>query len=218
MALALAQQIGGEVHHIPSRQCDLETVERITASCHYAPMFGQSPWHVILCDEADQMSRPAELAFLSKLDTTAAPLNTIFLFTANATNLLEDRFLSRCRVVKFSHEGLLGPACALLATIWQTEAPDVRAPDFAGIVKAAEYNIRQAIMNLELELIAPTRATVTPVASERVKRCEPIDIDTRTRAIALRRQHVPLAAIARQLNAPQSSVWRWTREASRVAV
>lgn len=154
MALALAQQIGGEVHHIPSRQCDLETVERVTMGCHYAPMFGEK-WHVILVDEADQMTRAAQLAFLSKLDTTAAPPNTIFLFTANATNLLEDRFLSRCRVVKFTHDGLLDPVCKLLAKIWtaETTAP---APDFAAIVTAADFNVRQAIMNLELEMIAPS--------------------------------------------------------------
>lgn len=157
MALAIARQIGGEVHHIPSRQCDLETVARVTAGCHYAPMFGEK-WHVILVDEADQMTRPAQLAFLSKLDTTAAPPNTIFLFTANSTKLLEDRFVSRCRAVKFSHDGLLEPVCKLLAKIWKAETA-ARAPDFAAIVRAAGFNVRQAIMNLELEMIAPGSST-----------------------------------------------------------
>lgn len=152
MALALAKQIGGEVHHIPSRSCDLATVEEVAARCHYFPWSGK--WHFVLVDEADQMSRPAQHAFLSKLDTTAAPENTIFLFTANATGSLEDRFISRCRVLNFSHDGLLGPACDLLAEIWRKEAPPFPAPNFEAMLRAANFNIRQAIMDLELATIA----------------------------------------------------------------
>src|ERR1035438_2925473 len=63
MALACAAQLGAEVQHIPSRQCDFETVKAIRQRCWYAPMFGE--WHLILVDEADQMSKPAQLAFLS---------------------------------------------------------------------------------------------------------------------------------------------------------
>jgi len=42
-------------------------------------------------DEADRMSKAAQLHLLSKLDATAFPPNTIFIFTANATDGLEDR-------------------------------------------------------------------------------------------------------------------------------
>jgi replication-associated recombination protein RarA len=154
MALALAKSIGGEVHHIPSRNCDLDTVERVCAGCHYAPMFGET-WHIVLVDEADQMSKPAQLAFLSKLDTTAAPPNTIFIFTANSTAALADRFLSRVRTVRFTTDGLADPAAGLLAGIWRNEAPaGAAAPDFAQLVADAGNNIRQAIMDLEMELIA----------------------------------------------------------------
>ncbi len=155
MALAFVEQIAGELHHIPSRNCTLETVEETCQRCHYVPFGGG--WHVLIIDEADQMTRPAQLAFLSKLDTTAAPPNTIFIFTANATNLLEDRFLSRVRTVKFSTEGILEPAAALLATIWRAESPPGRiAPDFRAIVREAKFNVRQAIMDLEMELLAPS--------------------------------------------------------------
>ena len=71
MAFALAEEIGAEVHHIPSRNCDLETVEKVCASCFYHPWAGD--WHAVIVDEADQMSRAAQLAFLSKLDSTAPP-------------------------------------------------------------------------------------------------------------------------------------------------
>ncbi|MEO8372428.1 MAG: AAA family ATPase [Candidatus Solibacter sp.] len=155
MALAVAELIGGQVHHIPSRNCDLDTVERETRSCHYAPMFGGSQWHVILCDEADQMTQAAQLAFLSKLDTTAKPPNTIFLFTANSTKKLQDRFKSRCRVLEFSHRGLLDALVGLLAKVWTAETAGP-APDFVRIARASKLNIREALMMLELEMIAPS--------------------------------------------------------------
>lgn len=163
MALALAEQIGGDVHHIPSRKCDLAAVDEVCSHCWYMPFVGD--WHVVLVDEADQMSRPAQLAFLSKLDTTAAPPNTIFIFTANASSLLEDRFLSRCRTVKFTTDGILDPAAELLATIWRAEAPAGReTPDFREIVREAGFNVRQAIMDLEMELLVPSPKKIPAVA------------------------------------------------------
>lgn len=73
MTLAFADEVGAELHHIPAKQCDLATVQDVVQACHYVPFFGK--WHLVLVDEADQMTKPAQLAFLSKLDTTAAPLD-----------------------------------------------------------------------------------------------------------------------------------------------
>ncbi len=163
MALALAKQIGGEVHHIPSKSCDLATVEEIIARCHYCPWSGT--FHFVLVDEADQMSRAAQLAFLSKLDTTAAPPNTIFLFTANATNLLEDRFLSRCRTIQFDP-----PTPAeienLLGRIWRAETK-AALPDFSSIVEESKSNIRAALMILETEIIAGPRPPKAPAPAKK---------------------------------------------------
>ena len=64
-------------------------------------------------------------------------------------------------------------------------------------------------MELEMEIIA---GTSTPPLSA-APCVPPIAIDAKSRAIELRRAGVPLSQIAKQLNAPQSSVWRWTRGA-----
>jgi replication factor C small subunit len=158
MALALAEMIGGELHHIPSKTCDLKTVNEIVEKCHYYPWSGK--WHFVLVDEADQMSRAAQLALLSKLDSTAAPPNTIFFFTANETELLEDRFLSRCRTLKFEK-----PDSAaiedFLRGVWETES-DTALPDLAAIRYEAKGNLRSALMLLELELLCPTPAKEQP--------------------------------------------------------
>jgi replication-associated recombination protein RarA len=172
MALAVAEEIGGEVHHIPSRQCDLEAVDKVCGACHYYPWHGD--WHFVLVDEADQMTTAAQLAFLSKLDTTEAPPNTIFLFTANDTAKLAERFLSRVRVVRFETEDLAAPAAKLLADIWSAELPGADVPDLAKLVMAAKSNVRAAIMEMEMEVVL--RRGIAARSVEPVKRAAAVAV------------------------------------------
>lgn len=75
----------------------------------------------MLADEADQMANAAQLALLSKLDSTDPAPNTIWIFTANDTERLERRFLSRCKVLEFSSYGLAGEIAAYLDKVWHAE-------------------------------------------------------------------------------------------------
>lgn len=109
--------------------------------------------HLILVDEADQMTAAAQLFLLSKLDATSFPPNTIFVFTCNSTDGLEKRFLSRCGVVEFSSYGIAKDAAALLELVWQSEAGEAIAPNFVRIVKEANNNVRAALMQLQKELM-----------------------------------------------------------------
>lgn len=151
MALALGEMIPAEVHHIPSQSCDLASLERVCRTCQYVPMMGKR-MHLILVDEADQMTAAAQLFLLSKLDSTSPLPNTIWVFTCNATDRLQDRFLSRVKTVEFSSYGIATDAAALLQKIWDenTAAP---APNFARIVKESNNNVRESLMKLELELM-----------------------------------------------------------------
>ena len=152
MALALAEMLKAEVHHIPSQQCHVANVEEVIRQCWYVPISGG--FHIVLVDEADRMSNAAQLHFLSKLDATAFPPQTIFVFTCNTTDGLEARFLSRTRQIEFSSYGLAAEATRLLESIWQREANGEPAPNFARIVKESSNNIRDALMCLETELLA----------------------------------------------------------------
>jgi replication-associated recombination protein RarA len=114
MALALAETLSAELHHIPSQQCNVSAVEDVIRQCWYVPLCG---FHLVLVDEADRMSNAAQLQFLSKLDATAYPPQTIFVFTCNAIEGLEPRFLSRTRQLEFSSYGLASETIALLQTI-----------------------------------------------------------------------------------------------------
>jgi replication-associated recombination protein RarA len=154
MGLALAQAIPAEVHHIPSQECNVANIERACFTCHYVPMSGYR-MHVVLVDEADKMSGPAQLGLLSKLDGTAFPPATVFVFTCNTTAGLEDRFLSRSKVLEFSTYGMGPQAAELLARVWQTEAPaNALAPNFQRIVKDSANNVRESLQRLETELLA----------------------------------------------------------------
>jgi replication-associated recombination protein RarA len=152
MALALAEMLRAEVRHIPSQQCNVANVEDVIRQCWYVPVSGG--FHLVLVDEADKMSNAAQLHFLSKLDATAFPPQTIFVFTCNATDGLETRFLSRTRQIEFSSYGMSSEATQLLESIWEREAKGASAPNFARIVKESSNNVRDALMTLETELLA----------------------------------------------------------------
>lgn len=153
MAIALASLIPAEVHHIPSQECDLANLERVCRTCNYVPMMGKK-MHLILVDEADQMSPAAQLFLLSKLDSTAQLPNTIWVFTCNSLDRFQDRFLSRVKQVEFSSYGIAADAAAMLQRIWDENVPaTAAAPNFARIVKESNNNVREALMKLETEIM-----------------------------------------------------------------
>ena len=158
-AQAIAAEMPAEFHHIASKECTLESVKEIARICHYAPRMA-TDWkpckmHLILVDEGDQMSYPAQLAFLSLLDSTAPLPNTIIIFTGNDTANLEARFMSRCRVLEFSSYGMSAGLADLLQRIWDSETDNpVERPNFARIVKDNANNARGALMSLETEIMS----------------------------------------------------------------
>ena len=160
MALAVANELPAQLHHVASKDCDLEAVRKIRLACNYVPhdMFNperQCKMHVVLVDEADQMSPAAQLAFLSLLDATGCPPSTVFIFTGNSTAGLEDRFMSRVKTLPFSKEGMSAKIVELLASIWTHEGGTAEnAPNFTRIVKDSCNNVRDAINTLEVELMA----------------------------------------------------------------
>jgi replication-associated recombination protein RarA len=160
MALAFANELPAQLHHVASKDCDLERVRKIRLACTYVPhdMFHperRCKMHVVIIDEADQMSPGAQLAFLSLLDATGFPPATVFIFTGNSTDGLEDRFMSRVKMLPFSKEGMAPKIVELLASIWAQEGGSAEnAPNFTRLVKDAKNNCRDSINTLEVELMA----------------------------------------------------------------
>jgi replication-associated recombination protein RarA len=152
IALALADEMNAELHHIPSSEATLDVIKRTRQTCQYFPQLGKRA-HLVLCDEADQMSPACQNALLSILDATNPAPNTVWIFTANSTDRLEPRFLSRCHVVEFSSYGICQQVADLLSRIWDAEVDDpTTRPNFERIVKNNQNNVRGALMSLETEL------------------------------------------------------------------
>lgn len=159
MALAMAEESGWELHHIPSQKCTVENLNDTVRMCWYCPLhFGDTRSggkHVILIDESDQMTDKAQLACLSFLDSTARPPDTVFIFTCNSTDRLEKRFLSRCMVIEFSSYGMRSQLAEFLAEVWKRETNGTQTGiDFERMAKDNNNNVRAALMQLESELLA----------------------------------------------------------------
>jgi replication-associated recombination protein RarA len=150
MSRAIAAQIGAEVHSISSADCKLDALENLARICAYVPLSGG--WHVNVIEEGDAMSDAASKWLLSRLDGTNPCPRTVWIITANSTDRLEERLTSRCLTVKFEAYGAGAETVALLERIWSERAPrGAERPDFK---RLSSKNIRQAIQNLELEIMA----------------------------------------------------------------
>ena len=167
--MAIAEQLGAETHFVPSRTCDLNAVENLARMCNNAAFNFKTgkaaPFHVAILDEADGMTSAAQNSLLSKLDETMRPPRTIFIFTANSTATLEDRFLSRCRVLHFDHESLEGELEEYLAKVYKREGGK-HPLDFKEICKATAHNVRDSLMKLEVELLMGSDRSDLPPEKE----------------------------------------------------
>lgn len=153
MALALCEAIGGELIHIPSSHCTVAELEESLRMTQYVPMAGKRFWFVLV-DEADQMTDKAQLALLSKLDSTGRIDGCVFVFTCNDTDKLEARFLSRCLVIEFSSYGMNGEIADHLSKVWHAEGGNGNGPDFARLSKECRNNVRDCLGRLEVELMS----------------------------------------------------------------
>ena len=68
-AVALANEMGAQVHHIRSQDCTVEKLERTYKNCFSYPSEGKQ-FHLILIDEADLMSKASRDSLLSMTDGT----------------------------------------------------------------------------------------------------------------------------------------------------
>ena len=155
MAFAYARAIQAEIHHVPSQDCNLENLQSISAICHRVPydfMTGTPcKWHVVIIDEADQMSEAAQTFLLSRLDGSNQCPATIWILTANGDERFKDRFLSRLlKLPKFNSYGAGDDIRALLTRIWK-QRTNAEEPDFA---RMATGNVREALQALEVELLS----------------------------------------------------------------
>jgi hypothetical protein len=135
-ARALALDLGVAVHEqelggwseIPSGEMSAEEVRHRFAQLRYVAMFG-SGWKVLVCNEADRMSKAAETIWLDALEHL--PPRTVIVFTTNEPERLSRRFRDRCENYHFGsdREELQPHIQALARQVWAYEVGDGEPPD-----------------------------------------------------------------------------------------
>jgi replication-associated recombination protein RarA len=158
-AWALAGDLGcdtaegelGGVYEVPSGKQDGAAVERLVESLHYRPLFG-SGWKVAIINEADYMTRQAEVIWLDALESL--PPLTVVVFTTNDLSRLSARLVSRCETVRFGgRREELGDAVAeLVRRVWRAETGQElqRVPEDIGLFDlfSGTLSIRLALQQL----------------------------------------------------------------------
>jgi replication-associated recombination protein RarA len=150
-AVAMADEVGAQIHHIRSQDCNVDTLERTHRNCFSMPANGKT-FHLILIDEGDLMSKASRDALLSMTDGTRPAPNTIIVITTNDVEVFEPRLASRFMEFNFSSQGTQPETALLLKRVWEKEAPGATAPNFASIVKTSNSNIRMSLIKLQAEI------------------------------------------------------------------
>jgi hypothetical protein len=160
MGLALAEEIGAEIHYLSAPR-SREDIESVWGKCQGFPRPGYKR-HLILVENVDLVSKPALATLLAKLDNYGATPDIVWVFACSATEKLGDRFPSFCGEIKFSKEGIAKEAAALLKRVWEAESGrfDAVQPNFARIVKDSKNDIRAALMTLQTKLMETKENTL----------------------------------------------------------
>jgi hypothetical protein len=177
LGMAFADELPGTLHHISSQRCDVTALGHLNDLCQYYP--SQGKFHVVLVDEADQMTERAQLQLLSRLDGTASlkpkfgggrergrALPIIWIFTCNGRGedgtmpptTLEPRFLSRCLVAACGKPEV-AEITSFLRCIWSLEGGNT-SDDLSHLAEGCD-GLRDALTKLEVALctgILPSRS------------------------------------------------------------
>jgi len=163
-ALALANALGcdltkqefGGVYTISSGEQSPEAVKETYRMMYNCPWHG-SGWKVVIVNEADRMSSPAETVWLDRLESL--PQKTVVIFTTNHAAKLSQRFVDRCTRLTFvsDAEKLRASAVQFASAIWKAETRCKPDPvKIQQIVQSVETNgqisFRRLVQALTVEL------------------------------------------------------------------
>jgi len=117
-------ELGGLVE-IASGEQDGKAVKELAGLLRLRPFTG-SGWRVAIVNEADCMTKQAEVVWLDALESL--PSKVVIVFTTNSVENLSGRFLSRCHVVKFESRGVEAEKAVEALVRKVLKAEKVKAP------------------------------------------------------------------------------------------
>lgn len=134
------------VHKYNGTQLRIEVVDELARSFHYKDMFGA--YRILSIEEVDKVPVLAQVRLLTLLDDL--PQHTAVVCTSNCKLAeLEERFQSRFTLLLVK-----GPDSDELASFLRLHWPAISGTDLSGILLGACGNVRQALKDADLALIA----------------------------------------------------------------
>ena len=114
------QEFGGVYVIASGEQSVADSVRETCRMMYNAPWHG-SGWKVVVVNEADRMSSPAETVWLDRLEML--PPKTVVVFTTNYPGKLSQRFVDRCTRLTFvsDAEKLRASALRFASEVWKAE-------------------------------------------------------------------------------------------------
>jgi hypothetical protein len=159
-AYALAYDLGcavedaelGGLCEIPSGSQSADQVREVLRLLRYRPLVG-SGWRVLIVNECDRMSLPAETIWLDGLEHL--PPQTVVVFTTNDPQRLSRRFRDRCECFRFeSATDRIAPWIQALARrVWEREVGHGEPPalESLGMPTLADPDSMHASFRLALQ-------------------------------------------------------------------
>jgi len=147
-ALVLARELASDMDVIQCNGQDMnaDAVRAMAETVRLAP-WKANGWRVVIVDEADQMSRAAQVLWLSLLENLG---RCLVIFTSNERGDFEPRFLSRLKVLHFTAQGMARAGAERLMAIATREGLPLTDAEATKIMRDAGNNVRAAVQELEL--------------------------------------------------------------------
>jgi MoxR-like ATPase len=176
LGMALAEELPASLTHLRSQSCDVLALEKTWEHLHYFPARGK--FHLVLADEFNETTDKTQLQWLSYGDGTAGLKPTmlggfergeappvIWFLTSNGVGPtqtdpptgLQARVVQRCMVLRFEPPAPEKTA-RYLRWVWEREGGPKKYPQEFFESMAKGIAVRDALMRMDVELLAPRSA------------------------------------------------------------
>lgn len=174
-AIGLALELGVDVpnetfggfHNIPAGEQTADTIRDLWKTGLRQYTWSGSGWKVVLVNEADCVSKQAEVAWLDILEKL--PPRCMIVFTTNNVDNLSQRLLDRCLLVQFvSKMGIDAKRAieSLALAAFATAGLELTAPALSKITRAAtidgQVSYRRAVRAAQQEAMIASVPAETP--------------------------------------------------------
>jgi hypothetical protein len=152
LGIAVEEEEMGGLYEIRSGELSVDEVKARLHNLWLRPLFGNG-WKMLVCNESDRASKPAETIFLDGLEKL--PPKSLVIFTTNEIERHSQRFRNRCEEFAFTCEvHKLRPAIRALARkIWAAEVGEGDPPmiDMLGLPKLGDVSSMHCSLRLAVQ-------------------------------------------------------------------